>query len=55
MKLIFRWWSWRNGRNERSVDLPETKCGYVSKPAWDTLRETLKELQGKKVRIEVDA
>jgi len=53
MQIILRWWNWKSGREEKTIPLPKTLNGYISKVAWAELETALKALEGKRVRVEI--
>lgn len=53
MNIIVDWWSWKNGKNERTIVLPKIRNGYLSKKAWERFETQLKDLDGKKVRVKI--
>ncbi|MBC8420259.1 MAG: hypothetical protein H8E10_16865 [Desulfobacterales bacterium] len=55
MEIVFRWWDWKDGQRRKTVPLPKIKNGYISKPAWDRFEAALKKLDGRKVRMKVEA
>jgi hypothetical protein len=53
MKIVISWWSWKDGKNQRVIPLPKIRNGYLSKKAWHRFEDALKDLDGKKVRVEI--
>jgi len=55
MKITFKvkWWSWKSGQEQIAIALPKTQNGYISKRAWRRFEAAIKDLNGKKVRVEV--
>jgi len=53
MKIIFKWFSWWDGPHERTVTINTIKQGNPSIPSWKQFNQAVRDLNGKKVRIEV--
>jgi len=54
MKVIFKYWTLKSGQTKREINLPKTKDGYIRKKPWRNFESALKELNGRKVRIEIE-
>lgn len=49
MKILFKSWSWKDGRHVRVVDVEENKDGYWRKRTQRALIAALKEHKGVEV------
>jgi len=49
--FTLKWFSWWDGQHKKKVTIDTIQQGNPSIPSWKKFRETVRELNGKKVRI----